>query len=140
MLNSYSSTRNYPYYKLIVLFADLLVVNSLYWALYALSDCLSWHILDLTDPHYWSRFVQPHCTGRECFGESRACRRRPFSHHRFSFLYEHDFVAVMENHGDLLCIVVCISLSRTSVFASCGSEFTNQTAGYRQCGDCRRWR
>ena len=53
MLNSYSSTRNYPYYKLIVLFADLLVVNSLYWALYALSDCLSWHILDLTDPHYW---------------------------------------------------------------------------------------
>ena len=36
MLNSYSSTRNYPYYKLIVLFADLLVVNSLYWALYAL--------------------------------------------------------------------------------------------------------
>ena len=53
MLNSYSSTRNYPYYKLIVLFADLLVVNSLYWVLYALSDCLSWHILDLTAPHYW---------------------------------------------------------------------------------------
>lgn len=53
MLNSYSSTRNYPYYKLLALLGDLLVANSLYWLLYALGNYLSWHVIDMTDPHHW---------------------------------------------------------------------------------------
>lgn len=53
MLNSYSSTRNYPYYLFIVLLADLLVVNGLYVLLYLVGNSLSWYVVDLTDTDSW---------------------------------------------------------------------------------------
>lgn len=53
MLNSYSSTRNYPYYLFIVLLADLVVVNGLYALLYLAGNSLSWYVVDLTDVDSW---------------------------------------------------------------------------------------
>lgn len=53
MLNSYSSTRNYPYYKFIVLVADLLMVNGLYGLACIISEYMSWCTADMTDIDCW---------------------------------------------------------------------------------------
>ena len=53
MLNSYSSTRNYPYYKFIVLVADLLMVNGLYGLACIISKYLSLCTADMADIDCW---------------------------------------------------------------------------------------